>query len=391
MHPELARRMERAPLHKFAGLEKHSTELISSGRDVIRLDIGSPDQPPAPHILDALTQSANTPGHHGYPGYFGTPALRQAVVDYYARRFNVTLDVKTEVLPLIGSKEGIYNLAFAYLDAGDVALCPNLGYPTYMAGALLAGAEVYALEMRPEHDWTPDLDSIPADVLQRAKILWLNYPNNPTGATASIEFFAHAIDFARRHNLLLAHDNPYCEITFDGYVAPSLLQVPGAGEVAIEFNSFSKTYNMGGWRLGMVVGNAQSIGSLSRLKTNVDSGIFRAIQDAGVAALTGDQEWLSERNELYAVRRDIVVNGLRQAGFTVDRPRATIYVWARIPATGLTSEQFCARLLDEALVSIAPGSIFGVQGEQYVRISLGQATRRIEEAIQRVIHWNTLA
>jgi LL-diaminopimelate aminotransferase len=380
---QLAQRVVNLPPYIFAGLEKRISQMISEGRDVIRLDIGSPDQPPSPQIIESLYQSAKDPTHHGYAGYFGTPQLRRAISDYYLRRFNIELDAKTQVLPLLGSKEGIFNLAWAYLDPGDVALVPDPGYPTYTAGANLAGGEIYYFPLEARLGWLPDLDAIPPEVLRRAKLMWLNYPNNPTTATAPIEFFERALAFARKNDILLAHDNPYCDVCFDGYVAPSLLQVPGALEVAVEFNSLSKSYNMGGWRIAMVYGNPNVLATLARLKTNIDSGIFRAIQDASVAALTGDQEWISERNDIYARRRDIVLQALPAAGMSAQRPQGTIYIWAKIPS-GFTSGEFCARLLEQAGVSITPGTAFGAQGEGYVRFSLGQKTERIAEAMERL-------
>ncbi len=383
MPSRLAQRVANFPPYPFAGLEKRVTEMVTAGKDVIRLDIGSPDQPPAPNIIQALDQSAQDPTHHGYAGYFGIPALRQAIAGYYLRRFDVQLDPRNQVLPLIGSKEGIFNLALAYVDPGETVLVPDPGYPTYTSGTLLAGGEVYRVPLIEKRGWLPDFSAIPHQACRCAKILWLNYPNNPTTATASLDFFAEAIAFARENDILLVHDNPYCDVCFDGYVAPSLLQVPGAKEVAIEFNSLSKSYNMGGWRVGMAVGNPEAIGVLSRLKTNIDSGIFRAVQDAAVEALAGDQEWLSERNDTYARRRDMVLRALPSAGMSANTPRSTIYIWARIPS-GFTSVDFCDQLLEKAYVSITPGVVFGQQGEGYVRISLGQTTQRVEEAMERL-------
>ena len=383
MPVKLAQRVANLPPYIFAGLEKRITQMISEGRDVIRLDIGSPDQPPSPQIIESLYQSAKDPTHHGYAGFFGTPPLRKAIADHTMRRFGVELDPKTQVLPLLGSKEGIFNLAWAYVDPGDVVLIPDPGYPTYTSGARLAGGEIYYVPLEEKRGWLPDLDAIPAEQLGRAKILWMNYPNNPTTATASLEFFERALAFARKNDVLLIHDNPYAEVCFDGYVAPSLLQVPGATQYAVEFNSLSKSHNMGGWRVGMATGNAEAIGALSRLKTNIDSGIFRAVQDAATEALNGDQEWLSERNEVYATRRDIVLKALPEAGMSADKPKSTIYVWARIPA-GFTSADFANQLLEKAGVSITPGTAFGQHGEGYVRISLGQKTERIKEAMKRV-------
>jgi len=386
---QLAKRIANFPPYVFAGLEKRLADMLAAGKDIIRLDIGSPDQPPAPHIIQALHQSAQDPTHHGYAGFFGTPQLRQAIADYYLRRFDVQLDPKNEVLPLIGSKEGIFNLAWAYVDPGDVVLIPDPSYPTYTNGALLAGGEICPVPLDVQRGWLPDFSALPPERVQRAKILWLNYPNNPTTATASLEFFEQAVAFARANDILLVHDNPYCEVCFDGYVAPSLLQVPGAKEIAVEFNSLSKSYNMGGWRIGMVVGKAEVVAALSRLKTNIDSGIFRAVQDAATQALNGDQEWLSERNDVYAHRRDIVLKALPAAGMSAQTPKSTIYVWAKIPS-GCTSADFCNQLLEKTGVSLTPGPAFGTRsqlaarGEGYVRISLGQKTERVAEAMERL-------
>jgi len=382
MTVKLAKRLNNLPPYVFAGLERRMAELTAAGRDIIRLDVGSPDLPPAPQIVEALYQSARDSTHHGYAGYSGIPQLRRAVADHYLRRFGVELDPDTEVLILIGSKEGIFNLAMACVDPGDVVLIPDPGYPTYTSGARLAGGEIYYLPLDEKHGWLPDF-AIPQDYLKRAKILWLNYPNNPTAATAPLAFFEQAVAFAREHNILLAHDNPYADVCFDGYVAPSLLQVPGAKQVAVEFNSLSKSYNMGGWRVGMVVGNSDIVAALARLKTNIDSGIFRAIQDAALKALTGDQEWLSERNAVYAQRRDIILKALPAAGMYARPSLATMYIWARIPS-GTTSADFCNQLLERAGISLTPGTAFGQHGEGYVRISLGQTTERIVEAMERL-------
>ena len=380
---ELSRRLRDFPAYIFARVGQRITELRAQGLDVIRLDIGSPDMPPAPHILEALHRSADDPTHHSYAGYFGIPEFRQAIADYYARRFNVTLDPDRQVLPLIGSKEGIYNLAFAFVDPGDIVLVPDPGYPTYQAGALLAGGVLYTLPLRAENDFLPDLSAIPVEVARRAKLLWLNYPNNPTTACAPLDFFAEAVEFAHEYDLLLCHDAPYTEVTYDGYVAPSLLQVPGAHEVAIEFNSLSKTYNMAGWRVGMAVGNAMAVSALARLKSNIDSGLPRPVQDAAVAALTGDQSWLVERNAIYRKRREIILAALADVGMPARVPQATLYVWAQVPA-GMSSLEFTDALLEEQGVALAPGTAFGPHGEGYVRISVGAPTQRIREAMGRL-------
>jgi len=378
-----ANRIVNLPPYPFARLGRRIAEFKAQGMDVIRLDIGSPDLPPPQPIINALCRSAHDPHHHGYAGYYGIPALRQAMAAYYQRRFGVTLDPDNEVVPLIGSKEGIVNIALAYLDPGDVALVPDPGYAPYTMGAYLASGRVETFPLLAERNYLPDLDAIPADLADRAKLIWLNYPNNPTGATATLEFFAEVVAFAREHDLLICHDAPYCDLTYDGYVAPSILQVEGAREVAIEFNSLSKMYNMAGWRVGMAVGNQQALEGLARVKTNIDSGIFRAIQDAAVEALTGDQSWLPERNAIYQERRDIILAGLAAVGIHARKPEASLYVWAPVPE-GYTSDDFATRLLEEKGVSVAPGTVFGAHGEGYMRISLGAATERIREAMERL-------
>jgi LL-diaminopimelate aminotransferase len=378
----VADRVENLPPYVFAQLGQRIQELMASGRDVIRLDIGSPDLPPPEPVIAAMCRSAGDPSHHGYGGYYGTPALRQAIARYYEQRFGIDLDPRKQVTPLIGSKEGIANVALAFVDRGQVVLVPDPGYPTYTLGTLLAEGVPYRVPLLAEKDFLPDLESIPSDVARSAKILWLNYPNNPTGAIAPLEFFERAVAFAHKYELLVCHDNPYCDVAFDGYTAPSLLQVPGAMEVALEFNSLSKTYNMAGWRVGMAVGNAQAVDALARTKTNIDSGIFRPIQDAAVLALTGDQTWLRDRNAIYQERRDLILAMLEEIGIQAERPLASLYVWPVVP-DGYSSVEFAAELLEEIGISITPGSVFGPHGEGYVRISVGMSTERIQEAMER--------
>ena len=353
--------------------------------DVIRLDIGSPDLPPPDAVIEALDNSIQNPAHHSYAGYYGTPELRQAIATYYENRFGVVLDPERQVTPLIGSKEGIANVALAFVDPGQAVLVPDPGYPTYGLGTLLAGGVPVRMPLLAENGFLPDLEAIPRDVAQSAKIIWLNYPNNPTGAVAPLEFFGRVVDFAKRYDLLICHDNPYCDITFDGYTAPSILQVPGAVDLALEFNSLSKTYNMAGWRVGMAVGSATAVEALARTKTNIDSGIFRPIQDAAVVALTGDQHWLKVRNGIYRERRDLILETLREVGIQARKTMASLYLWAAVPE-GHTSEEFATRLLEETGVSISPGSYFGLLGEGYLRISLGMSTGRIREAMERLKH-----
>jgi LL-diaminopimelate aminotransferase len=352
--------------------------------DVIRLDIGNPDMPPPDGIIDALYRSARDPTHHGYPGFRGIPAFREAVAEYYERRFGVGLDPDAQVVPLIGSKEGIINAALACLDPGDLALVPDPGYAPYALGAALAGADVYAFRLPVERGFLPDLDAMPPDVAQQASLMWLNYPNNPTGATAELEFLAGAVSFARDHDLLLCHDAPYCDVTYDGYRAPSVLEVDGALDVAVEFNSLSKMANMAGWRVGMAVGNAQAVGALAQVKSNIDSGIFRPLQEAAVEALSLEPAWIAERNAVYARRMEIVLVGVWTAGMRAARPRATLYVWAPVPS-GWTSESFGLALLGDAGVAVAPGSFFGPGGEGFVRISVTAPTERLQEAMDRLI------
>ncbi len=371
----------------FARLSQRLAALRAKGVDIIRLDMGSPDLPPVDEITDVLVEQARRPDTHGYSPMGGTAEFKRACTEYYRRRFEVDLDPQKEVLALLGSKEGLFNLSQVLLNPGDVALVPDPGYPVYSASASIAGAEVYPMPLLEENGYLPDLKAIPEEIARRAKILWIDYPNNPTGATAPLAFFEEVVAFARRNQIVVAHDAPYVDICFDNYRAPSLMEVAGAKEVAVEFNSLSKTYNMAGWRLGMVVGNAQVISYLHTMKTQVDSSNFEPLLSAGAAALTGDQAWTADRNLVYKQRRDIIVSGLRQAGFTVQTPPAAIYVWARLPQGETDSTAFCTRLLEETGVSTTPGIVYGENGEGYLRISLGTPTHRVEEAMQRVITW----
>jgi len=370
----------------FAGLNQKITQLRGKGVDVIRLDIGSPDLPPTHTIIESLVDDVLRPDAHGYSVNGGTPEYRQAAAAYYQHRFGVKLDPQAEVLGLIGSKEGLFNLSQVLINPGDVGLVPDPGYPVYSAGTLVAGGEVYPVPLCEENDYLPVLGTIPEGVLKRSKILWLNYPNNPTGAVAPISFFEEAVAFARKWDLLIAHDAPYVDICFDGYRAPSLMQVAGAKQVAVEFNSLSKAYNMGGWRLGMVVGNPEVIGYLHTYKSQMDTSTFKPLMDVGVVALTGDQSWLEQRNLVYKERRDIILDAITRCGLDVRTPPATIYVWVRLPGVG-DSMAFCDRLLRDTGVSITPGVVYGNSGEGYARISLGLATDRIREGMHRFVQW----
>lgn len=379
----VARRIADLPTYVFAAAGRTLAALRAQGVDVINLGVGDPDLAPPEWIVDTLCREARNPARHGYPGYCGLPTLRQATAEYYGRRFGVELDPEHEVLVLIGSKEGIFNVALAFVDGGDVALIPDPGYPTYALGTQMAGGQPYYLPLLEERGFEPDLAAVPAEVLRRARLLWLNYPHNPTGAAARREFLATAVAFAREHDLLLCYDNPYCDIGFDGYRAPSILEIPGARDVALEFNSLSKTYNMAGWRVGMAVGNAEAVAALARVKTNVDSGSFAPLQEAAAAALRADQAWLAERNAIYQARRDVVLGFLESAGMSARKPLATLYVWARVPA-GESSVAFSQRILEATGVWLAPGTAFGAHGEGYVRISLTTPESRLREAAERL-------
>jgi LL-diaminopimelate aminotransferase len=350
---------------------------------VISLGIGDPDQPTYPHVVAAMQEAVADPAYHQYPSNRGRDEFRAAFAAFYERRFGVEIDPKTEVIPAIGAKECIYNLCFAFLDPGDVALASDPGYPVYTGGPILAGASAELLPLVPELGFAPDLNAVPAEVAAKARLLFVNYPNNPTGAVVPDGFFEQVVAFAREHEILVVHDNAYSETTYDGYVAPSFLAAPGAKEVGVEVFSLSKGYNMTGWRCAAILGNAEAIQTYWRLKTNVDSGLFEAIQMAGVAALEGPGEPLEEMNRTYARRRDLVVSALGEIGVEVASPQGTIYVWAPVPE-GHTSTSFCELVLEEAAVVISPGSMYGPSGEGFFRIALTAPDERIEEAVERM-------
>ena len=373
----------RLPDNFFAVIENRVAELRARGVDIIRLDIGSPDLPPAPHIIAALAQAAERANSHGYQSHRGPEALREAWSGMYAHTFGVATN-PDEVLPLLGSKEGVFHLSLALLNPGDVALIPDPGYQTYAAGAVFAGAEPVYIPLLPENHFLPDLASIPAETARRAKILWLNYPNNPTAATAPLEFFAEAVEFCRQHGILLCHDAAYNQVTFYGYRAPSVLEVPGAAEVTVEFSTLSKSHNMAGWRVGAAVGQPAALAALLKLKTHADSGHFLPVLEAATAALSGDQSWLAERNAIYAARRDVVVRALREIGLNPEMPQASLYVWCPLPEGWDSAHEFVLALLEKTHVSLAPGSIFGPRGEGFVRFSLVQPEARLAEAMARI-------
>ena len=379
--------MSDRPSH-FAEISRLVAELAADGRDVIRLDVGSPDLPPAPFIIEALQRSAQRPDRHGYHPFAGPVELRRAWSEMYERVFDVDLDPETEVLPLLGSKEGIFHLTLAVAKADDIVLVPDPGYPTYARSARLLGAVPYPFALDPRRGYLPDLSSIPAAIVARARMLWINYPNNPTAAVADLALLAEAVDFARANGLLLCHDAAYTQVNLEGDVSPSLLQVPGAREVAVELNSLSKSHNMAGWRLGVAVGNPAALEKLMRVKAEADNGHFLAVTEAAIVALTGDQAWIAERNAEYRRRRDLVLQGLNQAGLRASPSKATLYVWAGLP-NGWRSEAFAAGLLGEAGVAVTPGDVYGARGEGYIRISLGTPHERIAEGMRRLQVWVT--
>ncbi len=371
------------PPYLFAEIDKRKEEAIKKGVDVIDLGIGDPDLPTPPHIVEALCHAAKDPSNHRYPSYEGMLSFREAVATWYKHRKHVNLDADDEVLTLIGAKEGIAHSVFAFLDPGDIALVPDPAYPVYNNATVLADSTPYSVPLTEEHDFKPDLECIDREVARKAKIMFLNYPNNPTAATVEKSFFKEVVDFARENEIIILYDNPYSELTFDGYEAPSFLAVKGAKEVGIEFNSLSKTYNMTGWRIGYAVGNSEILEGLRIVKTNVDSGAFQAVQIAGIAALTGSQDGVKRNMAIYRERRDIAVTGLRAAGVEVKKPKATFYLWAKVPS-GFSSIQFSMFLLERAGVVITPGVGFGKHGEGFFRLAFCMSGERLKEACDRI-------
>jgi len=376
-------RLERLPPYLFAELERKIAEKRSAGVDVISLGIGDPDTPTPDVVLDALARAARDPATHRYPSNRGRPELREAVARFYERRFGVALDPAEEIVPALGAKECIFNLNLAFLDAGSVALAADPGYPVYTGGPLLAGGEVELMPLRAELGFAPDLVAIPAEARERARLMYLNYPNNPTGAVAPAGLFEQAVEFGRAHDVLIVHDASYTETTFDGYVAPSFLEAAGAKEVGVEVFSLSKGYNMTGWRTAAIVGNPEAIEAYWRLKTNIDSGMPEALQLAAAAALEEGDEAPRRMSEIYARRRDLVVGALREIGVEVTPPRGSIYVWAPVPE-GHDSASYCELVLEESGVVVSPGSSYGRSGEGFFRISLTLPDERLVEAMERM-------
>ncbi len=389
--PKPSQRMEKLGPYLFSAIGAKVRELKAKGIQVISLGIGDPDVPtPDPIVLELIRSvtDVNDPDRFRYGSDWPLDVFPKAVAEYYRKRFGVEIDPQSEVVPLIGSKEGIAHIALCYLDPGDVALVPEPGYPVYKIGALLALAESYPMPLLPERNWTPNFSAIPSDVLKRAKLLWLNYPNNPTAACVSLEFFEEAVAFAKEHGLLICHDAAYVDITYDGYVAPSILQVPGAKEVAIEFGSLSKPFAMTGWRIGWAVGNPEAVRLLATVKDNIDSGIFRPIQRSGAKAL---QLWCQDPSiirpvvDTYQRRRDFVLKSLREAGIQAETPKGSLYIWAPIPEGFSNSQEFATFLLERAHVAVTPGGGYGPAGEGYFRISLTYPDSVMVEAVERIV------
>lgn len=381
---QLAKRLDKIPPYLFAELNRKGNELAATGADIINMGVGDPDRPTPANILRAMHEAIDDPSTHNYPPYQGTQAFREAAAAWMERRFGVTgLNPNTEIVSSIGSKEAIHNTFLAFVDPGDLTVIPDPGYPVYRTSTIFAGGEPHTVPLRPENGFLPDLDAIPEQVATKAKLLWVNYPNNPTGAVATLEDFEKMVAFCRKYDIMLCHDNAYSEMAYDGYKPPSVLQVPGAMDVAIEFHSLSKSYNMTGWRIGFVAGNATGIKGLGQVKTNVDSGAFKAIQQAALAAFNTSPEDLQAVMSVYQKRRDIIVEGLQSLGWKIQPPKASLYVWVPVPE-GYTSTEFVTLLLDKCGIMVPPGNGYGAGGEGFFRIALTVPDERMREGIQRM-------
>jgi len=376
-----ADRINSLPPYLFATIDRARQDAIKKGVDVINLSIGDPDMPTPPHIVEAMRRSVGDPARHRYPSYEGMLSFRTAAAKWYKKTMKIDIDPESEVLTLIGSKEGIAHIPLAFLNPGDVSLVPDPGYPVYNIGSILADGKPFKMPLLAENDFLPDLDAIPKDVANKAKIMFLNYPNNPTSATATTKFFEEVVDFAHENDILVIHDNAYSEMTYDGYKAPSFLSTSGAMDIGIEMHSLSKTYNMTGWRLGFAVGNKDILAGLGKVKTNVDSGAFEAVQDAGIAALSGSQDCVRDMNLIYKERRDALITGLNELGMDVKPPKATFYVWVKVKGKSL---DFTKMLLEKSGIVATPGVGFGEYGEGYIRFALTQSVERINEAVGRM-------
>jgi LL-diaminopimelate aminotransferase len=378
-----AERISQLPPYLFKEIDENKNQVMAKGVDIIDLGIGDPDLPTPAHIIEAMADAVKDPANHRYPSYSGMEGFRYAIAEWYRRRFSVKLDPEDEVIVLIGAKEGIAHISLAFIDHGDLALVPTPAYPVYNIGTLFAGGKPYFLPLLAKHRFYPDLATIPPEVTEKAKMIWINYPNNPTAAVAERDFFEAIVAFGHRHGIMVCHDLTYSEIAFDGYKPMSLLEVEGAKEIGIEFHSLSKTFNMTGWRIAFAVGNREAIQGLGSIKSNLDSGAFQAIQIAGIAALKSHRETISETVTVYERRRDIMVRGLNEAGLKVDPPKATFYLWVPVPHP-YTSMDLTTKLLMDAGVVVTPGNGFGSAGDGYIRIALTQDENRLVEAAERI-------
>jgi len=385
---KFSKRVESLPPYLFVEISKKIAAKKASGIEVISFGIGDPDIPTPAHIIDKLCETAKNPANHRYPESEGLPEFRKAVAEWYRKRFGVSLDPAKEVVSLIGAKEGIAHVPICFLDPGDIALVPDPGYPVYSVGTILAGGEYYLMPLAEEKGYLPDLEAIPSDILKKAKILWLNYPNNPTGAVADLDFFNSAVKFAKENNLAICHDGPYTEVAYDGYKPISFLQADGAMDVGIEFHSLSKTYNMTGWRIGMAVGNVEMIDALRRVKSNIDSGIAQAVQYMAIEALNGDQSCIERNIEVYQRRRDLLVKTLNDIGLEAKAPKAGLYIWTKVPE-GHNSMSLATDLLEKVGVVVAPGIGYGKSGEGYIRLSLTISDTDMEKGITKLREWRS--
>ena len=382
-----AKRVQQLPPYLFVGISRIIAAKRAQGIDVVDFGIGDPDIPTPEPVLDALKSGSDKPANHRYPESEGLPEFRQAVTDWYGRRFGVELDPVTEAINLIGAKEGIGHAALCFIDPGDVALVPDPAYPVYSIGTMFAGGESHYVPLLEKNAWLVDFQEISTEAAKRAKVLWLNYPNNPTGAVASVRFFQEAVEFARQFDLYLLHDACYTEVTYDGYVAPSILQVEGARDMSMEFHSLSKTANMTGWRVGMAVGNSEMVNALMRVKSNLDSGLSQAIQEMGIAALGLPEEWIAANNAIYRQRRDKLVSGLQAIGLDPNTPEAGLYIWSPTPP-GYTSAEFAELLLNELDMVVTPGTGYGPSGEGFIRLSLTTPDEKVDEGLRRLSGWS---
>ena len=380
---EKSDRLNSLPPYLFKEIDRQKEEVRKQGVDIIDLGVGDPDMPTPPHIIEALNKAAIDPANHRYPSYSGMGDFNEAVARWYKRRFNVDLDYENEVVTLIGSKEGIAHIPLAFINTGELALVTSPGYPVYHIGVQFAGGQAYFMDLLKENDFLPDLNAVPVEIADNAKMMFINYPNNPTSAVAKKSFFQEVVTFAESHNIIVCHDAAYTEMAFDGYKPISFLEVEGAKAVGIEFHSLSKTYNMTGWRVGFAVGREEIIQALGQIKSNIDSGAFQAVQVAGIAALEDNQDCVDNMNKVYTERRDILVDGLVELGLSVEKPRATFYVWIEVPK-GYNSAEFTSHLLSKGGIVVTPGNGFGEAGEGYVRMALTVDKERMKEAVERI-------